>query len=203
VRPACSSEWIDVACIETFKLAGCFPYCMALWTKGYTGSMILRSASEWQNSVAMMNRDCGLHTWDLKSGDVGVLTDKLRQNSGIKNTWMDEEVQLNSSRCVYAPNTFSRMMRNTSTAYAAYRSVAITGQPFAFAGDLALTAVNTVGGTWGIDVQRIWGNQVRHHCTEEKKGLASAPVACSAIRALNLRLSSSDIGPHRSMSSMH
>ena len=166
VRPACSSEWIDVACVETFKLAGCFPYCMALWTKGYTGSMILRSASEWQNSVAMMNRDCGLHTWDLKSGDVSLLTDKLRQNSGVKSTWMDEEVQLNSSHCVYAPNTFSRMLRNTTNAYSSYRSIAITGQPFAFAGDLALTAVNTVGTTWGIGVQRIWGNQVSSpHCS--------------------------------------
>jgi hypothetical protein len=160
VRPACSSEWIDVACVETFKLAGCFPYCMALWTKGYTGSMILRSASEWQNSVAMMNRDCGLHTWDLKSGEISLLTDKLRKNSGVKSTWMDEEVQLDSSHCVYAPNTFSRMLKNTTDAYSSYRSVAITGQPFAFAGDLALTAVNTVGDTWGIDVQRIWGNQV-------------------------------------------
>ena len=160
VRPACGSEWIDVACIETFKLAGCFPYCMALWTKGYTGSMILRSASEWKNSVAMMNRDCGLHTWDLKSGEMADITAKLRQNSGVKSTWMDAEVQLNSSRCVYAPNTFSRMLRNTTNAYGSYRSVAVSGQPFAFAGDLALTAVNTVGNTWGIDVQRVWGNQV-------------------------------------------
>ena len=160
VRPACGSESIDVVCIETFKLAGCFPYCMALWTKGYTGSMILRSASEWQNSVAMMNRDCGLHTWDLKSGDMAEVTDILRQNSGVKSTWMDAEVQLNSSNCVYAPNTFSRMLRNTTNAYSSYRSVAISGQPFAFAGDLALTAVNTVGDTWGIDVQRVWGNQV-------------------------------------------
>jgi hypothetical protein len=161
VRPACGSEWIDVACVETFKLAGCFPYCMALWTKGYTGSMILRSASEWQGSVAMMNRDCGLHTWDLKSGDMADVTARLIRNSGVKSTWMDAEVQLNGSRCVYAPNTFSRMLRNaTDRAYASYRSVAITGQPFAFAGDLALTAVNTVGDTWGIDVQRVWGNQV-------------------------------------------
>ena len=202
VRPACSSEWIDVACVETFKLAGCFPYCMALWTKGYTGSMILRSASEWQNSVAMMNRDCGLHTWDLKSGDVASLTDKLRQNSGVKSTWMDEEVQLNSSHCVYAPNTFSRMIRNTTNAYSSYRSVAITGQPFAFAGDLALTAVNTVGNTWGIDVQRVWGNQVCVFYTHVLATLEE-PIACSAIKLLNLRCSSSDIGPHRSMSSMH
>jgi hypothetical protein len=197
VRPACSSEHIDVACVETFKLAGCFPYCMALWTKGYTGSMILRSATEWQNSVAMMNRDCGLHTWDLKSGEVAALTDKLRQNSGVKNTWMDEEVQLNSSHCVYAPNTFSRMLRNTTGAYSSYRSIAITGQPFAFAGDLALTAVNTVGDTWGIDVQRIWGNQVTIYCCTP-----TASAAWSEMSSLNLRCSSSDKGPHRSISSM-
>ena len=209
VRPSCGSESIDMVCVETFKLAGCFPYCMALWTKGYTGSMILRSASEWQNSVAMMNRDCGLHTWDLKSGDMADVTAKLIQNSGVKSTWMDEEVQLNSSHCVYAPNTFSRMIRNTTNAYASYRSVAITGQPFAFAGDLAITAVNTVGDTWGIDIQRVWGNQVRVLLFNplplyySLTTVAIAPIACSAIRLLNLRCSSSDKGPHRSMSSMH
>jgi hypothetical protein len=184
VRPACGSEWIDVACVETFKLAGCFPYCMALWTKGYTGSMILRSASEWQNSVAMMNRDCGLHTWDLKSGDMADVTAKLIHNSGVKSTWMDAEVQLNGTHCVYAPNTFSRMIRNnTDKAYASYRSVAITGQPFAFAGDLALTAVNTVGDTWGIDVQRVWGNQVRviDTCAYTFHAIIASWTHCSGV----------------------
>jgi hypothetical protein len=88
---------------------------------------------------------------------------------------MDAEVQLNSSHCVYAPNTFSRMIRNTTNAYASYRSVAITGQPFAFAGDLALTAVNTVGDTWGIDVQRVWGNQVRAH-THDRAFIFALPA---------------------------
>lgn len=160
VRPACSSERIDVACVDTFKLANCFPYCMALWTRGSVGSMVLRGADEWANTVSMVERDCGLHTWDLVSGDMQKTTDILRQNSGVKSTWMDAEVQLNNSHCVYAPNTFSRMLRNVSAAYSEHRSVALTGQPFAFAGDLILTAVNTVGNTWGIDVQRIWGNQV-------------------------------------------
>jgi hypothetical protein len=160
VRPMCSSESIDVACVETFKLAGCFPYCMALWTKGNTGSLVLRSADEWKNTVSMVNRDCGLHTWDLKSGEMGAVTDQLRSNSGVKSTWMDEEVQLNSSHCVYAPNTFSRMTKSTTSSYNSYRSVSLSTQPFAFAGDLAFTAVNTVADTWAINVQRIWGNQV-------------------------------------------
>lgn len=160
VRPACGSEHIDMVCIDTFKLSGCFPYCMALWTNGYSGSLVLRGGEEWANTVQMVSRDCGLHSWDLKSGDVESLTKTLRQNSGVKSTWMDAEVQLNSSHCVYAPNTFSRMLRNVTNSYTGYRSVLLSGQPFAFAGDLVLTAVNTVGDTWGIDVQRIWGNQV-------------------------------------------
>ena len=109
VRPACSSEFIDVACIDTFKLSGCFPYCMALWTKGYLGSMVLRGGEEWVNTVSMVSRDCGLHTWDLLSGEMASVTQKLRSNSGFKGTWMDSEVHLDSTHCVYAPNTFSRL----------------------------------------------------------------------------------------------
>ena len=188
VRPACSSEFIDVVCIDTFKLSGCFPYCMALWTQGYLGSMILRGGEEWTNTVSMVSRDCGLHTWDLLSGEMASVTQKLRSNSGVKSTWMNTEVQTDSTHCFYAPNTFSRMLKNNTPSYTGYRSVMLTGQPFAFAGDLILTAVNTVGDTWGIDVQRIWGNQVRFISSE--------------IALLKRNRSSSVSGPHRSISSM-
>ena len=187
VRPSCSSEHIDVACIETFKLSNCFPYCMALWTKGYIGSMILRGGDEWSSTVAMVARDCGLHSWDVQSGQIAAMTQTLRANSGVRNAWMDAEVQLNSSHCVYAPNTFSRMLRNVSGAYSAYRSVLLTGQPFAFAGDLILTAVNTVGDTWGVDVQRVWGNQV----------ISPSRACLKRSESCSLR------GPHFSSSSMH
>lgn len=187
VRPACSSEGIDVVCVDTFKLAGCFPYCMALWTRGYLGSMVLRDGEEWANTVSMVSRDCGLHTWDLVSGELASVTQTLRQKSGVTNTWMDAEVQLNGSHCQYAPNTFSRMTKESVPSYSDYRSVRLTGQPFAFAGDLILTAVNTVGDVWGIDVQRIYGNQVNS----------------SEIARLKRCISSSVRGPQRSVSSMH
>ena len=160
VTPMCSSEWIDVACVETFKLAGCFPYCMALWTKGYTGSLVLRSAHDWWNTVAMVSRDCGLHTWDLRDGEMAEVTATLRQKSGVTSPWAKVEVQVNSSRCVYSGNTFSRMVKSEAApAYSEYRSIRLADQPFAFAGDLVFTAVNTVGDYWGIEVHRIWGNQ--------------------------------------------
>jgi hypothetical protein len=160
VRPMCSSEQIDVACVDTFKLSGCFPYCMALWTRGSLGSMVLRGGEEWADTVSMVSRDCGLHSWDLLSGELSAVTQTLRQKSGVTSTWMHAEVQLNGSHCQYAPNAFSRMTKASVPSYSNYRSVVLTGQPFAFAGDLILTAVNTVGDVWGIDVQRIYGNQV-------------------------------------------
>jgi hypothetical protein len=184
VRPMCSSEVIDVVCIETFKLAGCFPYCMALWTKGYTGSLVLRSANEWWNSVAMVARDCGLHTWDLVDGEMQQVTSNLLQKSGIISPWARVEVQVNSSRCIYSGNTFSRMIKSeASSAYGEHRSITLSEQPFAFAGDLVFTAVQTTIGTWGIEVHRIWGNQV-HFGT------------CTATACLNSRSSSSERGPH-------
>lgn len=159
VMPMCSSEQIDIVCIETFKLANCYPYCMALWTTSYTGSLILRGGDEWSRTVSMVQRDCGLHTWDLKSGEIASMTATLRQNSGVKSPWSNVEVQLNGSHCQYSPGTLSRLVRDTVPTYSVYRSVERPGQPFAFAGDLILTAVNTVGDTWGVDVQRIWGDQ--------------------------------------------
>lgn len=160
VRPDCSDQQIDVACVQTFALSGCYPYCMALWTQGYVGSMILRGANEWSNTVAMVQRDCGLSTWNVESGTLASVTQKLLASAGVTSAWIASEVQIDSSSCVYSPNIFSRIMRNATPAYNAYPSVVLSGQPFAFAGDLVLTAVNTVGNTWGIDVQRIYGNQV-------------------------------------------
>ena len=183
IRPDCGTEHIDVSCIETFKLANCFPFCMALWTKGYTGSMVLRSANEWANSVAMVSRDCGLHNWDLQSGEIASITQTLRMNSGVTNTWMSGEVQFDGAHCVYAPNTFSRMLRNaTLGAYDAYRYELLAGQPFAFAGDLVLTAVNTVADVWGIDVQRIWGNQANEFTLVHVNKFIPALPPCATPR---------------------
>lgn len=182
VTPMCSSEVIDVACIDTFKLAGCFPYCMALWTKGYSGSLVLRSANDWWNTVAMVSRDCGLHTWDLMDGELKEVTSKLLQPTGVTSPWANVEVQLNNSRCVYSANMYSRMDKSSAaSAYSEHRSIRLSDQPFAFAADLVFTAVETTGGTWGIEVHRIWGNQV---------GI------CSVITRLNFSVSSSLRGPH-------
>ena len=70
--------------------------------------------------------------------------------------WVDPNAGVTPGGIAYVPGA--------TPAYAAFPSVLLTGQPFAFAGDLALTAVNTVADIWGIDVQRIYGNQVTTLC---------------------------------------
>ena len=194
VRPMCSSEWTDVACVETFKLANCFPYCMALWTKNYIGSMVLRSGDEWANTVAMGRRDCGLHTWDLRSGELVSVTNTLRQNSGVKSTWIDMEVQLNNSHCVYASNIFSRMLKSDSPSYVPYRSILLADQPFAFAGDLTLTAVNTVGTTWGVHVQRIYGNQANEFTMVDVNKFIPALQPCATPSDCTIAANSCGMG---------
>jgi hypothetical protein len=159
VRPFCSSESIDIVCVETFTLAGCFPYCMGLLVRDFKGSIVLRDASEWTTTVSMVNRDCGLHTWDVTSGLLADTTARLRDNSGVTNIFMDGEVQLNSSQCVYSGSTLSRMVKTSVPGYDVYRSVDLTSQPFAFTGDLVLTAVQLSTETWGVEVSRVWGNQ--------------------------------------------
>jgi len=197
VRPMCSSEQTDVACIETFKLANCFPYCMALWTKGYIGSMMLRGAEEWANTVSMGKRDCGLHSWDLLSGELASVTQTLRQNSGVKSTWMNAEVQLNGSSCVYAPQIFSRMLKSDTASYSMYRSVILPDQPFAFAGDLVLTAVNTVGTTWGIHVQRIYGNQANEFTLVDVNKFIPALKPCDTPSSCTIAANSCGTGQCR------
>ena len=159
VRPFCSSESIDIVCVETFTLAGCFPYCMGLLTKGFTGSIVLRDASEWAGSVSMINRDCGLHTWDVTSGTLAATTAQLRSNSGVTSLFNAGEVQTNGSHCVYSGTTLSRMVKASVGGYEVYRSVDLTSQPFAFAGDLVFSAVQLSTQTWGVSVARLWGNQ--------------------------------------------
>ena len=197
VRPMCSSEQTDIVCIETFKLANCFPYCMALWTKGYIGSMMLRGADEWANTVSMGKRDCGLHSWDLLSGELASVTQTLRQNSGVKSTWMDAEVQLNGSRCVYAPQIFSRMLKSDMASYSMYRSVILADQPFAFAGDLVLTAVNTVGTTWGIHVQRIYGNKANEFTLVDVNKFIPALKPCETPSSCTIAANSCGTGQCR------
>jgi len=59
VRPRCSSNTNELSCLQGFRGADCFPYCMALRVKGSGSSrLVLHSADSWKSSVQLMRRDC-------------------------------------------------------------------------------------------------------------------------------------------------
>jgi hypothetical protein len=165
IRPFCTSDadHITLACVETFALASCSPYCMALYTKGMdsgSGTLVLRSASEWRSTVYMVDRDCGLFNWDVIGGELKSLTDTLLSNSGVIDPRLHVQVETGSDQCVYSANTVSRLLRNISSSYVSFQSVDLSGQPFGFAGDLVFTAVQTSPTVWGVRVERLYGSQV-------------------------------------------
>lgn len=159
IRPMCSVDSIDLACVESFKQASCFPYCMALHVRGSgTQSLVLYDADEWNGGVTMLKRDCGLYNMQPGSNTTGI-------SVSLPNSVYDLSATAPAdSACIQNPQTISRVPRSTMVEYAAHASMELEGQPFLFANDLALTAVRGQVGldglpSWSIKVQRIYGNQ--------------------------------------------
>ena len=167
VRPMCSVNTIDLSCVESFRAANCFPYCMALHMRGSgTDPMVLHGANEWNDGVSMLRRDCGLFMLTDPSAANATSSTTLPAN-GSSVQFPGSPYGLNAqvpagSSCTYNPAATSFV--TAPETYAAHSSIELEGQPFAFAGDLALVSqrgVNDQQGnpTWNIQVQRIFGNQ--------------------------------------------
>jgi len=155
----CSVDSIDLVCVESFKQASCFPYCMALHVRGSgTQSLILYDADDWNSGVTLLKRDCGLYGMQPGLNGSGVRVSLPNSVYGLDASFGSD------SSCVQNPQTVSRVPRSVLTEYSAHASMELDGQPFLFANDLALTAVRGQVGlnglpSWSIKVQRIYGNQ--------------------------------------------
>lgn len=167
VRPMCAADGIDPVCIQSFKDSACFPYCMALHVRGTaTQPMILHSAREWGEGVTQLRRDCGLYSLDDPTKAKATTSSTASSSSDATILLPDSAFGLNArvpyNNCTYNPTMHSIIPRATS--YAAYGSITLETQPFAFAGDIALVSRRGVEGldgnpTYYIEVQRIFGNQ--------------------------------------------
>ena len=168
VRPMCSAGGIDPVCVESFTQSGCFPYCMGLHVRGSaTQPIILHDASEWGEGVTMLRRDCGLFTLSSETAGSVNATASVRGTSTVllpnSPYGLNAQTPPGSFNCTYNPGTISLHPRPVT--YAAYDSITLDTQPFAFMGDLALTAKRglpdpTTGVQgWYIEVQRLFGNQ--------------------------------------------
>ena len=151
VRPMCSVDYIDPVCVESFKSASCFPYCMALHMRGSgTTPLVLHNANEWSDGVALLRRDCGL--FNMVVGTTG------SSNLTIPDSKFGLGGNVPVGDCVYNAGVNTMMAKTALSSYTQHASVDLANQPFLFAGDIALTAVQG-SGIWSIRVQRIFGNQ--------------------------------------------
>lgn len=161
VKPKCSTDSIDLVCVESFKKAACFPYCMALHMKGGgTQTMILHNALEWNEGVTMLNRDCAVFNVQNTSQLISTYAPPLVVMS---NNPLLLNVIPTSSDCYYNPSTYT--FTNRTPSYSIHNSIDLESQPFLFSGDLALTALpgqmDSQGNRlYSIQVQRIWGSQM-------------------------------------------
>jgi hypothetical protein len=160
IRPMCSVDGIDLVCVQSFKEASCFPFCMGLHVKNSGNQrIIMYGANEWNEGVTLLKRDCALFNMTLDTGNSGVvvnLPDSLFPNLIGRAS--------SSLGCVQNPYTNSRLSRSTTIEYEQHSSVILDDQPFLFANDLALTAVKVnvdMNGkpVYVIKVQRLFGNQ--------------------------------------------
>lgn len=166
IRPLCSVDGVDLVCINSFKEADCFPYCMGLHVKNSGSQRItMYSASTWNNGITLLKRDCALFGMTLNSTDpdatVYLPSSIFSELLGYGSTSMG---------CVENPQTMSRIPRSSFVEYNSHASVTLDNQPFLIANDLVFTVVTGQRDqngkpTYSIRVQRIYGNQANEFTT--------------------------------------
>ena len=181
VIPACDGDENSFACQESLSDSGCFPYCMAGRKRGSRNDgLTLYSRDDWVNSIQLMDYDCGKKVDGTASSDEVEFVDGgiVPQFSNYKGvSYSNENVvegsyvfsqswDPNSQSCVYDPTRSSRVQRGTLITRASdierYSYISMPEQPFAVAGETALSIVYSVKDgveQYGIRVQRLFGQQ--------------------------------------------
>lgn len=179
-------------CTPIFKAAACYPYCMAARLRGSGASdLVLYNAPDWRERVHLMMRDClvdtsalsnpvsaiasGLaklmpngtaaSTDDLPVAETRVAHDVIAGASVVSSTWDPAK-----TGCVQSSMGSTMVKSSALPTYAAqtpksrgFRSILMVGQPFAYAGDVTLTAVQAGDGEYFVSVDRLYGNEVNEY----------------------------------------
>ncbi|KAJ1468512.1 hypothetical protein T484DRAFT_3629701 [Baffinella frigidus] len=185
VMPACDGDTVSPACQRTLLDSGCFPYCMAARRRGgRNAGLTLYSATDWVNNVQLMEHDCSAQISVESTGLVvefaaNRTNPQTYQYKGMTYSNLDildgqfvftQSWDPKTQACTYNPTTTSRVARGTAITSSSdlemYDAILMEGQPFAFAGETALTIVETVTevagvaeSQWAIRVQRLYGQQ--------------------------------------------
>ena len=158
---------------------------------GAGGKLVLYNAPDWHERVHLMQRDCVVDTPVLanpvEAAASGAATfrpsgttastdalpnaetsmgsgDLMRGSSVAAWTW-----EPNANGCVQSSAASTLVRKDVHPAYSAtanartFRSILMQGQPFAYAGDVTLTAVQAGSGEHFVVVDRLYGNEVNEY----------------------------------------
>jgi hypothetical protein len=183
VSPLCTSRAgrVPEVCTSIFTGAACYPYCMAARLQGSgANGLVLYNANEWRDRVHLMHRDCNREQQDYSPSDAKLLTSGTETKEQFDAKTTVETTSENSaevikgssvvvekwdtvtSRCVPAAMSRTLMGKEiyqTVSKRNVFRSVLLPGQPFAYAGDVTLTAVQLNSGEYAVAVDRLYGSE--------------------------------------------
>ena len=184
VIPACRADGLSPECEQALQSSGCFPYCLAARKRGGRNhGLTLYSARDWAQNVQLLEYDCAgtvvaetpeqivqytpSRDAPTKYRYKGVAYNNLDIADGqfvFLESW-DPDAQA----CTYNPAAGSRIRRGSSvtngSAIEHMNKMTSMEQPFAVAGETALTSVEVVASDtdpvtrWYIRVQRLYGQQ--------------------------------------------
>jgi len=177
VIPACRAEGVmSPVCDRLFSKAACFPYCLAVRTKGSASQgLVLYNADDWARNVQLPKRDCsGPHVSNagldnmadyVEPGDIpkyygGVIGDSLDPFGKKIVVGSGFTYDPTNMACVSSDTVSSRL--NVSTVASInqrYPAILMDTQPFAVAGGAALIPMYNADGTFAVRVQRLYGDE--------------------------------------------
>ena len=180
-------------CTPLFKAAACFPYCMAARLSGSgADGLVLYNASNWHKRVPLMKRDHIVNT-PVVANAVQAVASKLAQHMPNGTMYSTDEFpkaetivhtdvvagasviaskwDANTMGCVQSNVAHSILTAESHPAYDTssaqqkriFRSILMKLQPFAYAGDVTLTAVDSGTGKFYVSVDRLFGNEVNEY----------------------------------------
>lgn len=180
---------VPEVCVPMFKAAACYPYCMAarLRASGADG-LVLYNANEWHDRVHLMHRDCSTQQLDSMGPVQSAQTQSMvympngtstSSSSSLLRSTVEtasagtpisgasvvvKKWDASKGACVQASMTRSMVGKDILSSLVpsrtnTFRSILLQKQPFAYAGDVTLSAVQMNNGEYGVAVDRLYGSE--------------------------------------------
>eukprot|EP00960_Hanusia_phi_P022822 675088-Hanusia_phi.AAC.1 len=199
VMPQCPYSAVpDPACVPGFTGFSCYPYCIGVHLTGSVNQgIVLYGANDWRDSVQYILRDCGVAQSSsgaqLSVPQLSVAQDAAATAAAAARYSVTGAVVFGAASqsswdpatqsCVSSATVDSRMAAGVTGVFQFPTDVSAPTirekfQPFAFAGDVVLTAYDDGSGGWLVKVSRIFGEDLVTFQLVDLPGLIPANDVC-------------------------